>query len=76
MLGLTSSIAMSERDRATLKLAAVFALYWLVALRLDAQSTAITQAFIGLTTWTFLAVVLRSSPWGERVQVGTNRVHW
>ena len=71
MLGITSSIAMSERERTTLKLAAVFAFYWLVCLRLDAQSTAITQAFIGLTTWTFLAVVLRFSPWEERIQVVT-----
>ena len=71
MLGITSSIAMSERERATLKLAAVFALYWLVCLRLDAQSTAITQAFIGLTTWMFLAVVLRFSTSEERIQVVT-----
>ncbi len=71
MLGITPTIAMSERDRATLKLAAGFAFYWLVCLRLDAESTAITQAFLGLTTWTFLAVVLRSSSWEERIQVAT-----
>ncbi len=71
MLGTTSSIAMSERERATVKLAAGFIFFWLVCLRLDAQSTAITQAFIGLTTWTFLAVVLRFSPWEERIQVIT-----
>ena len=71
MLGITSSIAMGERERATLKLAAAFALYWLVCLRLDAQSTDITQALLGLTTWTFLAVVLWFSPWEERIQVVT-----
>ena len=71
MLGISSPIAMSERERATLKLAAGFTFYWLVCLRLDAQSTAITQAFIGLTTWTFVAVVLRFSPWEERIQVLT-----
>jgi hypothetical protein len=58
-------------ERTTLLLAAVFTIYWLVALRLDTQTTLGTQALTGLTTWLFLAVALRFSPREERIQVCT-----
>ena len=45
--------------------------YWAVGLPLDAEASASAQAFIGLTTWAFLAAALWFSPWEERLQVVT-----
>ena len=65
------TLANSDRAGATLMLATVFTGYWLVVLRLDAESSATTQAIIGLTTWVFLAAAIWYSPWEKRVQVFT-----
>ncbi len=64
-------LAMADRVRASLLLAAAFTAYWLVFLRLDVATSPLQQAGLGLTAWAFLAVALRASPPRERVQVLT-----
>ena len=62
---------MSYRSRTTLILLVVFTAYWLISLRIDAQTNTTTQLIISLTTWIFLIGAIRFSPWEERIQVFT-----
>lgn len=64
-------LAMTERTRTSLLIAAAFTTYWIVFLRLDVATTPVQQFALGLTAWVFLAVALRASPPAERTQVLT-----
>jgi len=55
--------------RGTLALAASFTLFCLVALPLDARTTATEQVALGLTAWLFLGVALGLQPKELRLQV-------
>lgn len=64
-------LAMTERTRTSLLIAAAFTAYCIVFMRLDVTTTALQQFALGTTAWAFLAVALRASPRAERVQVLT-----
>lgn len=57
--------------RTSVVLALAFTAYWVVALRLDAWTDSVAQAWLGVTAWVFLALALRLSPREQRVQVLT-----
>ena len=56
-------------SQATLLLAGIFTLYWLLILGLDANSTVRQQLALGLSAWIFLGSILALAPAHVRVQV-------